>query len=130
MLKRFSSLCGLSPSKSSEIHRPIRHIHRYQNTKASIKVRPFARGGYSRNKIHAYDHDFEPGTTVKPFGIFLPKFNKNYFYFTESNVTADFMINALKDIWPSLKAKSNLHTIAVNTDNRPENNSLRTQFKD
>ena len=43
------------------------------DTKATIKVGPFSRGGYSRNEVKACDHDFEPKTTVKPFGIFLPR---------------------------------------------------------
>jgi len=98
------------------------------DTKATIKVGPFSRGGYSRNEVKACDHDFEPKTTIKPFGIFLPKLNENYFYFTESNVTADFMIDALEDLWPTLKARFNPHTIVINSDNGPENNSLRTQF--
>ena len=30
---------------------------------------------------------------MKPFGIFLPAFDENYFYFTTSNVTSDFMVD-------------------------------------
>jgi hypothetical protein len=97
-------------------------------TKATIKVGPFSRGGYNGNEVKACDHDFEPETTIKPFGIFLPKLNENYFYFTESNFTADFMIDAIEDLWPTLKARFNPHTIVINSDNGPENNSLRTQF--
>ncbi len=98
------------------------------DTKAIINVGPFSRGGYSRHGVNACDHDFKPDTVLKPFGIFLPAIDENYFYFTESNATADFMIDALEDLWPSIKARFNPHTIAVNADNGPENNSRRSQF--
>jgi len=45
----------------------------------------------SRQGVKAADHDFNPEIVLKPFGIFLP-YNKNYFYFTDSNVTADPII--------------------------------------
>jgi hypothetical protein len=98
------------------------------DTKATINVGPFSRGGYSRHGVCACDHDFKPDTVLKNFGIFIPAVDENHFYFTESNATADFMIDALEDLWPSIKARFNPHTIAVNADNGPENNSRRSQF--
>jgi hypothetical protein len=98
------------------------------DTKATINVGPFSRGGYSRHGVNACDHDFNPDTVLKPFGIFIPAVDENHLYFTESNATADFMIDALEDLWPSIKARFNPHTIAVNADNGPENNSRRSQF--
>ena len=98
------------------------------DTKATINVGPFSRGGYSRHGVNACDHDFQPDTVLKPFGIFFPALDENYFYFTKSNVTADFMIDALEDLCPRIKARFNPHTIAVNADNGPENNSRRSQF--
>jgi hypothetical protein len=98
------------------------------DTKANINVGPFSRGGYSRQGVTACDHDFKPDTVLKPFGIFLPASNETYLYFTESNVTADFMVDALEDLWPIIKARFNPHTIAINADNGPENQSRRTQF--
>jgi len=71
---------------------------------------------------------FDPEMVLKPFGIFLPAHNENYFYFTDSRVTADFMIDALEDLWPTIKARFNPHTIVINADNGPENNSRRSQF--
>lgn len=38
------------------------------------------------------------------------------------------MVDALEDLWPTLKARFNPHTIAINADNGPENSSRRTQF--
>ena len=98
------------------------------DTKANVNIGPFSRGGYSRQAVKACDHDFHPDTVLKPFGIFLPEVDENYFYFTHSNVTADFMADALQDLWPTIKARFNPHTIVINGDNGPENNSRRTQF--
>ena len=98
------------------------------DTKAAIKVGPYSRGGYSRHGVTACDHDFEPDTVLKTFGISFPLFGENYFYFTKSNVTADFMIDALEDLWSSILARFDPHTIAINADNGPENNSRRSQF--
>lgn len=98
------------------------------DTKANVNIGPFSRGGYSRQAVKACDHDFHPDTVLKPFGIFLPAFDETYFYFTSGTVTADFMVDALEDLWPSIKARFNPHTIAINADNGPENNSRRTQF--
>ena len=98
------------------------------DSKANVNIGPFSRGGYSRQSNKASDHDFHPDIVLKLFGIFLPALNENYFYFTDSNVTADFMADALQDLWPTIKARFNPHTLAINADNGPENNSHRTQF--
>jgi transposase len=98
------------------------------DTKATIKVGPFSRGGYNRHGAAAMDHDFEAKTTLKLFGIHAPEIDENYLYFTESNVTADLMVDALEDFWLSLENRSDLHSIVINADNGPENSSRRTQF--
>jgi hypothetical protein len=98
------------------------------DTKATIKVGPFSRGGYNRHGAAAMDHDFEAETTLKLFGIHAPEIDENYLYFTESNVTADFMVDALEDLWQSLENRDDLHSIVINADNGPENSSRRTQF--
>lgn len=38
------------------------------------------------------------------------------------------MVDALEDLWSVIKTRFNPHTIAINADNGPENNSRRTQF--
>jgi transposase len=98
------------------------------DAKANVNVGPFARGGYNRCSAEACDHDFAPDTVLKPFGIHLPALDENYFYFTESNITADFIVDAIEDLWPSLKSRFNPHTIVINADNGPENGSRRSQF--
>jgi hypothetical protein len=98
------------------------------DAKATVKIGPFARGGYSRCGLKACDHDFDPETVLKPFGIHLPALDENYFYFTDSNVTADLIADCIEDLWPSLKLRFNPHTIVINADNGPENSSRRSQF--
>ena len=70
----------------------------------------------------------KPDAVLKPFGIFLPETDETYLYFTQSNVTADFMVDALEDLWPIIKSRFNPHTIVINADNGPDNHSRRTQF--
>ncbi len=55
----------------------------------------------------AWDHDFKPETTLKLFGISIPATNETFFYFTESNATADFMVDALEHLWPTYHSKYN-----------------------
>ena len=98
------------------------------DTKANVNIGPFARGGYNRCGIQGADHDFAPDIILKPFGIYLPTLDENYFYFTDSKVTADFMVDALEDLWPRIKRRFDPHTIVINLDNGPENNSRRSQF--
>jgi hypothetical protein len=98
------------------------------DTKAPIKVGLFSRGGKSRQGEKGSDHDFDPDEILTPFGIFLPLYNQPYFYFTRGKVTADFMIDCLQKLWPILKQAFDPHTLVINQDNGPENNSHRTQF--
>jgi hypothetical protein len=98
------------------------------DAKANINVGPFARGGYNRCGVEACDHDFAPDAVLKPFGIHLPAFGENYFYFTKSNITADFIVDTIEDLWPWLKSRFNPHTLVINADNGPENGSRRSQF--
>lgn len=96
--------------------------------KAAIKVGPFSRGGYSRRKTEAYDHDFAPYNVLKLFGIFLPAHGESFLYFTESNATADFMSDMLENLWDELRERFNPHTLTINMDNGSENSSSRTQL--
>ncbi len=98
------------------------------DAKASIKVGAFSRGGYSRSNTRACDHDFAPDCILKLFGINIPSLDENYMYFTESFITPDFMIDALESLWISLKDRFDPHTIVINLDNGPDNNSNRSQF--
>lgn len=98
------------------------------DTKANVNIGSFARGGYNRCGIQAADHDFAPDIILKLFGIHLPALDESYLYFSDSNVTADFMVDALEGLWPTIKLRFDPHTIVINLDNGPENNSRRSQF--
>ncbi|MEZ4525162.1 MAG: hypothetical protein R2941_04505 [Desulfobacterales bacterium] len=98
------------------------------DAKANVNAGPFSRGGCSRQKEQAADHDFAPDTVLKPFGIFLPAYDETYLYFTENRIAADFTVDALEKLRPVLKNRFELHTLVLNLDNGPENSSRRTQF--
>ncbi|MCU7882067.1 MAG: hypothetical protein KZQ66_08100 [Candidatus Thiodiazotropha sp. (ex Lucinoma aequizonata)] len=68
--------------------------------KATVKVRPFSRGGYSRQGERVCDYDFAPEATLTPFGILLSKTGDNYLWFSQSKVTADFMVDRLEEMMP------------------------------
>lgn len=98
------------------------------DAKADIKIGPFSRCGYNRGGIKGSDHDFDPDAILKLFGIHLPAYDQQFFFFSKSKVTPDFMIDALENIWPEIEEKYNPHTLVINSDNGPECNSHRTQF--
>lgn len=98
------------------------------DTKASVKIGPFSRGGYSRQGEKACDHDFETETTLTPFGILLPETGENHLWFSQSKVTADFMADRLEEMVPQWKQRFALHRLVINVDNGPENNGRRTQW--
>lgn len=99
------------------------------DAKATVKIGPFSRGGKSRVLTKALDHDFKPDAKVTPFGIFLPKYDDLFLYFTPFTVTSDFIVDTLELWW--LKQKKlfpDITTLIINQDNGPENQSHRTQF--
>ncbi len=98
------------------------------DAKATINVGPLSRGGRSRQGEKAADHDFAPESVLKLFGIQTPFTSETNFFFTESNITSDFMVDCLEKLWPEIKIKYDPHTLVINLDNGPENSSSRTQF--
>jgi hypothetical protein len=98
------------------------------DAKARVKVGPFSRGGKSRQVVAGVDHDFDPETILTPFGVFLPAYAETYLFFTESKVTADFMVDALESLWPTLEERFHPHTLVINLDCGSETNSRRTQL--
>ena len=98
------------------------------DAKAKVKIGPFSRGGKNRQGENGLDHDFGPNKIVTPLGIFLPLYDETFLYFTESKVTADFIVDCLENLWPNLKKRFTPDTVVLNLDNGPENNSHRTQF--
>ncbi|MBT6501730.1 MAG: ISAzo13 family transposase [Deltaproteobacteria bacterium] len=98
------------------------------DAKARIKVGPFSRGGYSRQHKKGLDHDFDPDMILGLFGFFLPEYDDTHFFFSESKITADFIVDTLESLWTQLKKTFQVNTLVLNMDNGPENNSHRTQF--
>lgn len=94
-----------------------------------VKVGPFSRGGSSRADIQGSDHDFQPKTTITPYGIFLPQWDEVFLYLSTSKVTSDFMADAIESFWESNRERfKQIKTLLLNQDNGPENHSRRTQF--
>ncbi len=116
-------------------------VHRINNTtgqdagvlrlsldaKAVVNIGKFSRGGKNRSSTRAYDHDFAPEEKLTPFGILLPDTGASFLWFSNSKVTADFMVDRLEDIWPKLNTTYRPHTLVINADNGPESSGRRTQ---
>jgi hypothetical protein len=99
------------------------------DTKATVVIGPFSRGGRSRFPVNAADHDFKPDATLVPFGIFLPDYGETYLYFTTSKVTSDCIVDCLSQFWQTVHQRfPQVTTLLINQDNGPENHTRRTQF--
>lgn len=116
-----------------ELHAEIEHaddvLRLSIDTKATVKVGLFSRGGKSWVEVKASDHDFTPEATLTPFGILLPQHNDLFLYFARSRVTSDFIVDVLTQWWEGLRGRfSQVRALLINQDNGPENHSRRTQF--
>lgn len=99
------------------------------DAKAKINIGLFSRGGKNRQGEIAADHDFASKNNIlTPWGFFLPAYDEVFFDFTSSKVTADFIVDSLERLWINIKDRFAPHTLVINLDNGPENNSHRTQF--
>jgi len=98
------------------------------DTKDRVKVGPFSRGGQNRVLTQTVDHDFG-NEFLTPFGILDTTNDHLELFFTESKVTADFMIDALETYWQQEGFKEDgVDTLVIYADNGPENSSRRTQY--
>jgi len=98
------------------------------DTKATLKIGRFSRGGYNRQGDNAWDHDFQAAVTLTPFGILLPQTGDSHLWFAQGKVTADFMVDRLAELVPQWKQCFGLHTLVINADNGPESSGHRTQW--
>jgi transposase len=99
------------------------------DAKATVKIGLFSRGGKSRVRVEAADHDFRPEATVTPVGILLPRYDDLHLYFLRSCVTSDALVDVLEDWWRQARRRfRKVDTLVINQDNGPENHSRRTQF--
>lgn len=98
------------------------------DSKATVNVGLFSRGGKSRQINKAYDHDFAPDEKLTPFGLLLPETGESFLWFSNSQVTADFMADRLEEIWAKLNAKYTINKLVINADNGPECSGIRKQW--
>jgi hypothetical protein len=98
------------------------------DAKATITVGPYSRGGLSRRRIAACDHDFAPQRVVKLFGSLLPAYDRLWLFFTEGAISPDFMVDQLVWLWPEIRRQYHPHTLVLNQDNGPETKSHRPQL--
>lgn len=99
------------------------------DAKATVKVGPFARGGKSRVKTAATDHDFKPAALVTPVGLLVPTVNEVFLYGVLSKVTSDCLADCISQWWEAVRKRfGHITTLVLNLDNGPANHSHRTQF--
>ena len=99
------------------------------DAKVAVKVGEFDRGGTTRMPTISLDHDFQPETTLIPYGIFLPEYNELFLFFVASKLTADCIVDLLESWWQTVKHRfAHIQKLVINQDNGPENHSRRTQF--
>jgi transposase len=99
------------------------------DTKATVKIGPFARGGKNRVRTKACDHDFTSAANVTPVGIFLPATDELFIYQVTSKVTSDCLVDCIVQWWKLVQERfTHITTLVINVDNGPENHSRRTQF--
>lgn len=104
------------------------HLRLSLDTKATIRLGPYSRGGSNRRRVAACDHDFAPEAELTLFGMLAPETDDVWFFFTEYAVTADFIVDRLEDLWPDIRRRFRPHTLVLNLDNGPETQSRRTQL--
>lgn len=96
------------------------------DAKDKVKVGEFSRGGRSRVKRKAADHDFGD-EYFTPYGILDYKKDTVDIFLTESKITADFIVDRLEEYWKK-NYQGTKNTLLIDSDNGPENNGCRTQF--
>jgi hypothetical protein len=83
------------------------------DSKATVLIGPFSRGGQSRTGTKGSDHDFKPEGKLTPFGIFRPQTSESDLFFTDSKVSSDFMADALEQCKTVLDCESVTGTFRV-----------------
>ena len=99
------------------------------DSKATVLIGPFSRGGQTRTETEAVDHDFKPEGKLTPFGIFRPQTSESVLFFTDSKVSSDFMADCLEQ-WIEERgpALQDIRRLVLDLDNGPENSGQRSQW--
>ncbi len=101
------------------------------DTKATINLGPYSRGGCSRGfkAVEAADHDMMLKEKMIPGGILEPTTGKAFLFFGNSYKTSDFLADGI-DLWwaASQERLKFVSRIVINLDNGPECSGRRSQF--
>jgi len=99
------------------------------DSKATVPIGPFSRGGQSRTGAKEADHDFKPEGMLTPFGLFRPQTSESALFFTDSKVSSDFMADCLEQwIEERAEALKDIRKLVLDLDNGPENSGQRSQW--
>jgi hypothetical protein len=99
------------------------------DSKATVLIGPFSRGGQSRTGTQAVDHDFKAEGTLTPFGLFCPQTSASTLFFTDSKVSSDFMADCLEQwLQEQGEALKEVRQLVLDLDNGPENSGQRSQW--
>ena len=103
-----------------------------QDTKASMYLGDFSRGGRSRciKPVQAQDHDMAHKDKLAVGGILDAGTREASLFFTESNKTSEFMIDGLDHYLMNMpKEKFDLiRTVVINGDNGPESSGSTGKY--
>ena len=101
------------------------------DTKATVLVGDYSRGGSSRGKeaVKALDHDMQPKEKLIPVGILNMKSGELSVTFGSSNKTSDLIVDSLEEWWERNHDENrHIKELVIDSDNGPECNSRRTQY--
>ena len=126
--------------------------------KGAVKIGEFSRGGTSRVRVKAQDHDFKPDAVLIPVGILVPQYDEvfnaragtgvpscsstfvdfvqpaglrplRFIDFVPSPATSDAIVDAIESFWrDNAKRYGRIDRLVIDLDNGPENHSRRTRF--
>lgn len=101
------------------------------DTKASVDVGEYSRGGRSRGAVavKALDHDMCLKEKLVPGGILETVTGRPFLFFGTNYKTSDFMVDGIFLWWEERKQDlSHLKQLVINLDNGPECSGHRGQF--
>jgi len=101
------------------------------DTKATIKIGDFSRGGKSRGlePVQAADHDMNVDKKIAPGGILEIATGQAFLFFTESHKTSDFIVDGIELWWNTREeVLGTAKRLVINMDNGPECSGRRSQF--
>ncbi|NER36949.1 MAG: ISAzo13 family transposase [Oscillatoria sp. SIO1A7] len=100
------------------------------DSKATVKIGNYSRGGRTRGAFIAYDHDMGCKETYIPCGMVDEDSGQLYITFGSSYKTSDLIVDVLEQWWEILAPieKQRCEVIQIKMDNGSESSGARTQF--